>query len=416
MLSRLIEWNLKFIAFTLPFQIVGIDAGAYPFSLTVLALGVLNVLLLVRGRFSSRVLAALAVFTGWCLVTAAFRHPPGTYLLSWFGLILVTAPICATYPQQISRKKLLSALVLGAVASFVLATYEVTVAVGSVPPIEDLFPLSIQPKTGDFLGFRRVKAGMEEPAHYAIYLVLIYAIIDHGQKQNINVPWSQQVKLLTPVFLLTTLSLSGVILFTAYLAVKTLGNLREVFQVWRLWRSGLLLLSAPIIVAGLVYTVRASGLDEVVVLFASRLDVVIDVVTGGTLTGSEGSRANTIPVMIDYWSSQSWIHLFMGEGYANYSKWLVQEFGYLNPTLSSFARGQINNIFAAIGISTGVVGVLLYLGFLKSIFSRSCIHLPASFIVTWLVMHFASGMLIGVLPWATLLAACIVFRKIPDRD
>ena len=415
-LSRPIEWNLKIIAFTLPFQIAGIEAGGYPFSLTVLALGALNVLLLVRGRFSSRILAALAVFAGWCLVTAAFRHPPGTYLLSWFGLILVTVPTCAIYPKQVSGEKLLSAIVWGAVASFILATYEVVVAVGVVPPFEDFLSLSIQPRTQEFLDFRRVKAGMEEPAHYAIYLVLIYAIIDQRQSQGASVPWSRRVKLLTPVFLLTTLSLAGVVLFIAYLTVKVLSNLRGVYRVQSLWRSGLFLLSAPIIAVGLIYVVQISGLYEVVALFAARLDVVVDVVIGGTLTGSEGSRANAIPVMIDYWSSQGWIHFFMGEGYANYSEWLVQEFGYINSVLSSFARGQINNIFAAIGISTGVVGILLYLWFIKSIFSRPNIYLPASFIATWLVMHFASGMLIGVLPWATLLAACIIFRKIPDRD
>ena len=114
--------------------------------------------------------------------------------------------------------------------------------------------------------------------------------------------------------------------------------------------------------------------------------------------------------MIDYWSSQDWTNLLIGEGYANYSEWLRQEFGYLTPILSSFARGQINNIFAAIGISTGIIGLLLYLLFVKSIFSRRYIFIPMSFIAVWIVMHFASGMLIGVLAWVPILIAAIVFR------
>jgi hypothetical protein len=52
--DRLLAWNLKLIAFTLPFQIAGVEAGGYPFSLTVLPLREISIF------FDARPLRVLA--------------------------------------------------------------------------------------------------------------------------------------------------------------------------------------------------------------------------------------------------------------------------------------------------------------------------------------------------------------------
>ena len=68
--------------------------------------------------------------------------------------------------------------------------------------------------------------------------------------------------------------------------------------------------------------------------------------------------------MFEYFSTGVKEFLF-GEGFTYYSNWLIERFGH--DELYQFSDGQIFNTFASVGISTGAIGLFIYLIFLNSL-------------------------------------------------
>jgi len=283
-------------------------------------------------------------------------------------------------------------------------------------PLEELFPYGVlaEVRAGEYLGFRRVKATFVEPARYAQYLALVYAILDLAGRNGIEIRHRRLLLASILVVLVSTLSLSGIIIIAGYFGASFLLEARQwltaPLRSERFWKMALFVWS-PMIVGG--WVLYGDVVTEVVQLFLGRLEEVVAVLRLGILTGSEGSRVQSTLVMFDYISNQDWMHVLMGEGYSNAEVWLRENFAFLGAERASFARGDLHNMFSTITLSTGLVGLGLYAAFLVTIFRQKTRSVPLLFITVVFIIHFATGYLLYARFWMMMLVAQIIFGRSP---
>ena len=129
-----------------------------------------------------------------------------------------------------------------------------------------------------------------------------------------------------------------------------------------------------------------------------RLNLTIISLITGNYYGSEGSRVNSIIIMFEYFSTGVKEFLF-GEGFTYYSNWLIERFGH--DELYQFSDGQIFNTFASVGISTGAIGLFIYLIFLNSL--RKSIYFNNMDILFFIMIHFLFSRLQGYFLWSVMI-------------
>jgi len=413
--DRLIGRVLQIFAFFLPFALLGMRLGDYIFSVATFFVLLLNFLILLRGRFLKKPLAFFALFWIWCFLTAASRYPLSSYGFSLLALGAMLLPLCARIPESVDGGSVMRALVNGAIASFVLAGYEIGVNFG-LPPLTEITSIGLWgtsvPQESVYFGIYRVKSGETEPAHYAHYLVLVYAIIDLADRRGYEVQHPHLMKGTLVFFLLATISLSGLVLFITYQTSVFVWEWRErilqrITSVW-FWVG-----SPFIFVFAVVVWQQVGGdISKYAIFTFGRLEEAITAIQLGLVSGSEASRARSATIVFEYWASHDWLQTFAGEGYANYENWLEQTFAHTGNELgSSFARGSMQNVFSVVGISTGMIGMSLYLGFIGSVTLRKRASVPLGLVTLWLVYHFATGYLVTYRLWWPILLGALIFRS-----
>lgn len=125
---------------------------------------------------------------------------------------------------------------------------------------------------------------------------------------------------------------------------------------------------------------------------AARVSGVYEVIESGSLSGSAGTRLNSVRVPFTYWNTEGWDAILTGLGFGNIDQWLQNT--YEDVENSSMSRGSVQNAFVYLGLSTGVVGLLLYLAFVFSAVSPRSRNMPWIFFLLWLFTHFATAHLI----------------------
>lgn len=404
--DRAIELLLCLLALAIPLYVVGFEVRGFDLNVAAVLLALLGPVLIVRGRFLKKNLLLLSFWLGWILLTVAWRYEPMDYVLSMGALFVVTVPLTASW-GRIDEGRLFRYFVAGLVISLAFAGYDFCAAIFGLSPLEDVASVGLlsHSRTGEVGGFRRVKALMMEPAHYAIYLAFAYALVDGAGPRFFRERALVLLRVTIVIALVGTLSLAGMFLWGiavlsrgALLALRLSGNLKR----WSLGR----LISVGIL-SGLIFLgARYSEAPQIAENYANRIDRTMASLVEDHLVGSEGSRANAIPVMLDYWDNGPQ-QLLVGEGYANFEMWLMREYGHLG-RWSSYARGEVNNTFAVVGISTGAPGLLLFLLFVLVAAFTSPRKLPVHMTLLWLASNFASGMLIGYLIWSLALVAILL--------
>lgn len=342
--------------------------------------------------FDRRDYLVSAVGVAACFIVSNIgRNPADTYMLSLIALFAVLAPLILGDIGNSVRRALIWGFMTGLVITMVISFVELMASLLSIDDILNLLD-TIFPdgRRGNPSPYLRPKAGFFEPSHLAVYLAYAFVIVDVAFRKTQR---SNVFKALIGVCILYVGSLAGFLIATFYVAAQGVSGIfkskRNAFIAFML-----LILSFA---AVLIY-----WNDIVSSTYFERLGIVSDAFSSGDLVGSEGSRINAFRPVFDYWSENGWTEFFLGTGYANYSDWLITRYGGLG-TFSSAGRGDIDNIFAAVMLSTGLFGILSYLTFLVvRLYSVSKgRRIP---IVLFLVaVHFAYGHMISYLSWYLLL-------------
>jgi hypothetical protein len=166
-------------------------------------------------------------------------------------------------------------------------------------------------------------------------------------------------------------------------------------------------LAGSAVLAVLIAVVGSNALDFMDDYVARLVKTQEDIETL-SLVGSEGSRANAVLALPEYWESAGMPGFLFGTGYANYEEWLLSVYGDLQ--FSSFAQGAIDSILVAVVLSTGLLGVIAYLAFLANAFGLRVIKLELPLVIFILVVNFAYGQLISGMYWNLLFVLASVAR------
>lgn len=388
------------LAISIPLYSIGIVIDGYDASLALLAILLIWISLPQKSKANPTTLLLYYAFILWSFTSAALRHSPPLYAPSLLSLILCSAPLILINfsIDDTYKRRLINAFSLGALITFPLAAYDILSTTESLPLLENVLNLPILSNgtNSTYGSITRVRALMSEPAHYAIFLCYCYAIHDSRQAKRLNIRYSSAIKFTSLFFIVFTFSLSGIFVLLTYLATTAItqgktGILR--------FAKFTIVATASVVATGIITTVFLDvPLLQIIDAYSSRFQALGASALSGSFLGTYGERGNAMLVTLGYWKDVGLPDALIGTGYANHEIWLINQFGHLEH--SELGRGRIPNAFAAIGISTGIVGLSFFLSLIISISRSSNNKLPWAIVSMWIITYFAYGNVIDYFVWS----------------
>jgi len=396
------------MAVTLPFPAYGYAYSHQYIVSPSLIFGVFYALtlLIVRGIGPMHMAAAgmLLLFT----LTAMPRYEPSTYILSICALGVAIAPLTVTALSKKALEVLLSGFMLGLYLTLAIIFIEVGAQTVGIEIVGEYLRLVfVHSASGEFIYYDRPRAGFFEPSHLAIYLCFAFVILDCYDNKNGR---SLSLKMVIVIGLLVVGSLSGIVVFAIYVVFKyfeliVTRSRRRVFIVHAI-PYGIIVMCVVGFFAAYYHEILAKFIE----VYYFRIGYAITSFWQGDLVGSEGSRVNAITALPAYWSQKGFSGFMFGTGYSNYQEWLVSTYGHLG-SWSTFARGQIDNLFVAVFLSTGLVGLIAYVYFILLAFRGAALHRTVSISIFIVCIQFAYGYLVHYLYWYLLFVLASVLRR-----
>ena len=382
MLKKLMR--IYFLFFGL--HVLGVTVAGYNFTISTIAAILIGLYALInKVSLNKRTLLLITLFSLWAFFSTAFRFGIGTYVLSLGTLVFMTVPILLTYKHEYFED-ISKYIYLGLLLVLPFVFYDLGVTVINLPPLESVFGVFAKSKSTVIIGFYRVKGPFDEPSYLGIYLcTLLYYFL------NTRTAYSRKAVIIIACVIPFTLSLTAYILAFIITSLHTINSMKKLILVYSLIIFALL--SVPIVGD----------------LILERVSLTIESVVNSNYSGSEGSRANSLFVLLKYFSEASYIELLTGEGYGRYDLWLIEKFGHLNSAMVSFARGHINNAVAVVGISNGLIGLALYISIFLVMYADKTLTFRALFI--HLLIQFSYAFVVGYMFWGILLLLKLASRK-----
>ncbi len=381
---------IKLYCLCLPLNVFTIEVGGYPLGIPMLMVITLTLALILYNRpLYKNIFLTLISFLTFALITTLMNHGITKFVLSLGLLSCLALPLCFKLRKDdvIGFEKY---LIAGFLLTIPFSMYDLGVTLLGFTPTEEIsefFSTSTNSPLYSYLGFYRIKSTFTEPSYFGIYLVSIFYITTQLEIKN-----KQKFQLLLLLFIGLTVSLTAFILIGFVIVIYLFK--KKLFAYKYLVALFLVLLALP----------------SLTTIIIERLIETVTSLEQGDLSGSEGSRINSLSVMFQYLAEQNPIKLLIGEGYSYYSEWLIDRFsGY---PLIGYSRGQIFNAFAVIGISLGVIGLILYTIFFFSLAGSNDFKFYE--ILFHFIIQFSLAFFVGYLFWSVLML--IKFKNIIKRD
>jgi len=399
---RPIPFLAALFAFTFPLSAFGVMVGGYPVTLPFIALVLLAASMLfasLRGRkIRANVSCWFVVFVVWAALGAVAKGEIRS-LLSVAVLTLVGFPLLTSLEREADVTSVLRWFVRGGLATLPVAAYELVGGLLSWPKLAAVLPFALISNTERIGSLERTMATFPEPAGYAIYLVFVLGVLELFGEAQVAPGRKVLYRIAFLAALATTLSLSGVVL------LAVLYGSRLVLELERTVAHGsvpLPRLAGGLALAGAVgcggMILAALGGGDVRAYFTKKLQS--DLVYGASqsvLSTSVGSRLSGPIVVAAYWRHAGTSGIVSGTGFNAYEDELREMFAWA--VGSTAEKGSVPNVFVAVLLGTGVVGVALYVGFVLSLRPRrwagdARMRWASATFVAWMVAHFATGQLV----------------------
>ena len=265
-------------------------------------------------------LSMLVVFAA----TAVSRHAVSSYVISLGALGLALAPLTSPVSSEREVRTLINGLLLGLRLTILWVLVSIFIQVtGFAALAGGIAGVFVRPEAGVFLGYARPTAGFSEPAHLAIYLVAMYVVLDLLRRAN------RYSGRLGPSSLgRSSLQARSPVLFllVAYLVARLVFGLGKSLVRGISAGEFAKALAGSAVLAVLIAVVGSNALDFMDDYVARLVKTQEDIETL-SLVGSEGSRANAVLALPEYWESAGMPGFLFGTGYANYEEWLLSAYG-----------------------------------------------------------------------------------------
>lgn len=365
------------------FQTVGLEIFGFNFTMsTIIMLLAFPFITLGNISLNKTFIVHIVIFILWALLSTLLRFSTLSSLLSLPLILFFSVPLAIVnknkYYQHVDKF-----LYFGILLILPFVIYDLCVTFLNANPLEEFVVFFKNSNSTKVFGFYRVKATFDEPSYFGIYLVsLLFYFLEINSRYKKNAIWI--ISLLIPL----TFSLTAFVLTVVVLTI------RYTKSFWRLSFFYLIIFT-------LISILPTYG-----GFFHERILLTVESLISGNISGSEGSRSNSIIVMLNYLRNADFHSFFMGEGYGRYDKWLMQNFSGFNEAMVSYARGQINNTIAVVGISLGFVGLFIYLKFFFSLVKSKLLSQKA--LVLHLFIQFSFGFLVGYFFWGIILIFMLI--------
>lgn len=342
-------------------------------------------LLLNRGLSLSKPFKFLVILTTWLFFRTVFEYGFDIYILSLFQLLTAIIPSIVAYKflrAEQFRNELLSILKWQLVLFIPLILRDYGLL--NISIFDDLFGEVLHSTRNEYFGIKRSRASFNEPSYFGIFLCSIFFVFKSRKQSKF---WLVLILL----ELISTFSFGSYILLfvvTVYEFVRNLSLKRIIRAVF----------TVSLIILAFLQTKPGRKMSSVIL---ERIEVSIEVVQSGVLTGSEGSRINSLPVAMDF-AKESSKYFFLGEGYT-YRNWLKNKYG--SQSLNQFADGHIFNTFAAVIFHGGMIALTIYLLFIFSIVKK--FRISFDFVIIFLFVHFTYSGLQSYFLWMIIFLANI---------
>lgn len=331
----------------------------------------------------------LLVLILWLFLRTAFEYGINTYVLSLFQLLCAIIPSIAIYNFS-NDYKFRNEIILILKLQLILFLPLVLRDYGffNLSFFDNLFGgVSFSTRNESF-GIKRSRASFYEPSYFGIYLCLLFIIF---KKRKNNKYWL----VLIILELITTFSFGSFILLIIILILDSINKIsfKKIFKSFVFISVSFFIFSQ---------TTLGKKLQSVV---SERIEISYQAIAFGVLTGSEGSRINSLPVAINF-AIENPKNFFFGEGYT-YRNWLKMKYG--GDVLNQFGEGHIFNTFAAVIFHGGMIALIIYLLFIMKIFKS--LKIDNSFVLIFLYIHFTYSGLQSYFLWMIILFANIYSSK-----
>jgi len=385
----------------LPLANVGFDISpGFYLNLSLVIGALLGVLRLISVGITHRALTAAIMIL--CFAATAIGSQLSSYVLSIAALSVVLLPAVMPMPQHGQSEALLKGFTYGVAFTLAFMWLEITLQVIGLGAVRNL----ISSRFNDlehlyradnfFVYYYRPYVTFAEPANLGIYLAISVAILDQMSSR-----FSRLLMRISILSIFFVGSFVGLFLIAGYLFTKFVRHYVGTGSISTRVRPKnvlivLVVLTAIIAAAPAVSEkVFGEGFIQTIVERFDRLRIALIM---GEQVGSEGSRANAIFLLGSYWQDTGIIGFLFGEGYGNYSGWLIQHFGHLGQ-FSTAARGETDNMAVGVFLSTGLFGFLAYLAFISSMIRSAQAGRRLLLFAPMLILQFSSGFLLLYLNW-----------------
>lgn len=360
-----------------------------------------------NSKFYYRTALAYSGLISIFFLSSAFRYNLGSYLPS-LAVFAFASSVVLISPRRYCSSlfdKLENYVSWSFVALTCFCILEFSISINS-RDIWDEFSKIIFQNGGvnSYFGIYRIRAGTMEPSILGLILVFYLSLFVFYLPRIYGKSYA--------VYSFITLTLVGFTMSTAAIlgAVTLLGiNFFHIIYTSRHQLLSFKLSKNLFQFESLIFLLILALLPVIGGPFAEkmleRVWAIFDVIntTGigsidtGNLTGSVGFRVGSLLVALNYLANADFANFLLGEGYSNFSAWLIKEYGDVEN--SGLSQGQPGNIITALVLGTGMIGTVAFLALLATIliYRFNVFSLVGSFYALFFML--SAGNLGSVVMW-----------------
>lgn len=394
---KLGSWLLGMIAFFAMMPVVGLTLGRLLVPLVVFLIPLYFAWGAFYGKLNRKRCMLLSVVVCWFVFTAMLNgHGLSQFAKSLAGFIVCMLPFMVRSDELYARRPVFLGFAAGLLCVFAIGSLDLLGSLTALPRPQEYLPFPGWSLGGTYemAGINRVRALCGEPSGLGRQMVFSFAILTfYSPQSKVAHIFKIFASIVCVMFLLLTFSMAGLLLFVAFLMTyywKRIFSFPEGLK----YIAGAALGATSLVVV--LFVSDDLSIERVYGEYASRIERGITDVRNGRISSSTGMRIQSVVAPIIYVKDQGLKGVFLGEGYANQEYWVYTNFAF--DARSGLSSGILYNIFSVIFISTGILGLVLYLCLILS-FSK-----PKSLsVVTMLILfHFSTGLLLYFDMWILL--------------
>lgn len=412
------DWIITFLLstalFTFPLQTVGVALFGYPITIPIASLALLSLVLLFRPlrlKPNWKIAAALVIWAaGSTIATGNFLS-----LRSLAVFVILLLPTIVELPEC-ARTAAVKWFLRGGILSLALVAVDAARTWMHLPQFDTMIPVvmpgSIEEMDFRYAGLARIRGLFLEPSYCAMYLAFLVIFLDIIPAGMMSPARRKLLRVLFIGGLLLSRGMAGFVVIGAYGGFHLAMLIFKFCIRPRVTRKMLLAGAAiPFVIASLWVWSDSVGSLESSMIVPQRLESAAAALFSPTSdNSSETERLGTIAISEAYVAGGSIEQAMAGEGFNSAEEWVSKTYAGVG---GGWAEGLIANAFSTILLGSGLIGLVLYLLYIRTLtpwantvknrrFALGC------YFAAWILAHFATGMLIGYFLWGLLYAYLVL--------